>query len=56
MKIWDYTERTLVSFKVWKIHVKAEMTYRHSSNHKGWASFKGENPITSGLATTGKGI
>jgi hypothetical protein len=44
MKTWDYTERTLVSLKVWKQHANAEMTYRRGSKYKGWALFNGEYP------------
>jgi hypothetical protein len=44
MKTWNYTEKTLVSFKVWKQHVRKEMAYRRGSKYQGWARFKGENP------------
>jgi hypothetical protein len=44
METWDYTEKTLVSLKVLKKHVQAEMAYRRGSKHGGWAQFTGENP------------
>jgi hypothetical protein len=44
METWNYTEKTLVSLKVWNKHVKKEMKYRRGSRHGGWAQYNGENP------------
>jgi hypothetical protein len=44
MMTWDYTEKTLVSYKVWKQHAKAEMAYQRGSKCQGWTPFKGKNP------------
>jgi hypothetical protein len=44
MKTWDYREKTLMSYKVWKQHVKVEMVYHRGSKYQqGWTPFKGEN-------------
>lgn len=44
IKTWDYTGKTLVSYKVWKQEERREMAYRRASNYGGWQPYKGENP------------
>jgi hypothetical protein len=44
IKTWDYTGKTLVSFKVWKQEVECEMAYRRATKYKGWNTYVGDNP------------
>jgi hypothetical protein len=44
MTTWNYTGKTLVSYKVWKQEERHEMAYRRGSNYCGWKTYVGDNP------------
>ena len=43
-KPWSYTERKLVSYKVWKQKVKEELVKKRNSTHYAWKNYNGDNP------------
>ena len=41
---WNYTEKKLVSYKVWKQQVQEELVRRCKSKHGAWKNFNSANP------------
>jgi hypothetical protein len=43
-KTWDYTGKTLISYKVWKQEEECEMAYQRATKYKRWKNYVGDNP------------